>query len=137
MDSDSQGIAVFVWQDVGLASAQIANECAGVILSGEFLSDDVDHGGFGPVGDHLDGIHQRFLAGPQLLEFVLGLKVMPLDMLGCLFDLLFNVFDVAFEVFDFFDEISLFLLPLGYLFIVPELWMKLQIGELRLAIGEL
>ena len=73
MDTDSQGVFVFVWWDVGLATAEVANEGAGVVLSCEFLSDDVDHGGFGPVGDHFDGIHQRFFSGFQLLEFVLGL----------------------------------------------------------------
>ena len=118
-------------------ATQVLDEGAGVVFSGQLFADDVYHRGLGPVGDHFYGVHQQLAAGFELLELVLAWQVVPFDVLGCLFDLLFDGLQVVFEVFDLLDELGLFAVPSDNLLFVTELGMELQIGEVCSSNGEL
>ena len=97
VDFDAQFVAGGVGAQVDAGGEEGAHKASGVVVAAEGFAGELHEGGFGAVGDELDGVDEVFSASAQLGDSLLGREVFDLDVFRGGFALDFERFELEFE----------------------------------------
>ena len=58
VQSYGQRLVFFARDDIGFVVVDGTDECASIVLTCHLFAQDIDHGGLGSIGHHLDGVDE-------------------------------------------------------------------------------
>jgi hypothetical protein len=61
--TDGERFGLRIRVDINLGAVDGAQQASGIVVTRHLLTDDLHHGCFSPIGDHLDGVDEVFALG--------------------------------------------------------------------------
>ena len=95
VDFDAQFVAGGVGAQVDAGGEKGAHKASGIVVAAEGFAGELHEGGFGAVGDELDGVDEVLSASTQLGDLLLGWEVFDLDVFRGGFALGFEGFELG------------------------------------------
>ena len=107
METDREGLGLQIREEIDPRAVDGTQQAACIVMTPHLLTDDLDHGGFSPIGDHLDGVDEVLALGAEAIEARLLRQVLERDVAWGGLALSLERIDFVLQLRDTFLEVGL------------------------------